>query len=78
MLVTRTVKTDRWAIAVNTSSAVAKNVSFNVATLGDNKWGKWSTSSLIARSGPISGMFPVPNESMFLTLTVFLLHTSYW
>ncbi|KAN0102362.1 hypothetical protein V8E52_012022 [Russula decolorans] len=53
-LVTRTTKTDRWAIAVNTSSEVVKNVSFNIASaVGGALWGEWSTSSLISRSGPV-------------------------
>ncbi|KAN0120919.1 hypothetical protein V8E52_004188, partial [Russula decolorans] len=52
-LVTRTVKTDRWAIAVNTSSDIVKNVSFNIASVGASLWGEWSTSSLISRSGPV-------------------------
>jgi hypothetical protein len=78
MLVTRTTKTDRWAIAVNTSSEVVKDVSFNIASevVDANLWGEWSTSSLISRSGPVPGEFLVPDESMFLTLNVFLLHTS--
>jgi hypothetical protein len=55
MLVTRTTKTDRWAIAVNTSSEVVKDVSFNIASevVDANLWGEWSTSSLISRSGPV-------------------------
>jgi len=52
-LVTRTTKTDRWAIAVNTSSEVVKDVSFNIASVGASLWGEWSTSSLISRSGPV-------------------------
>jgi hypothetical protein len=53
MLVTSTTKTDRWAIAVNTSSEVIKDVSFNIASVGGTLWGEWSTSSLISRIGPV-------------------------
>jgi len=54
ILVHRTVKTDRWAIAVNTSSEVVKNLSFNIAsTIGATLWGQWSDSSLISRHGPV-------------------------
>jgi len=49
----RFTKTDRWAIAVNTSSEVVKDVSFNIASVGASLWGEWSTSSLISRSGPV-------------------------
>ena len=67
MLVTRTVKTDRWAIAVNTSSDVVKNVSFDIPSVGTNLWGEWSntTTSLNSRSGPVPGKFLVPDEIMF-------------
>ena len=52
----RTVKTDRWAIAVNTSSEVVNNLSFNIASsAGATLWGQWSTSSVISRRGPIPG-----------------------
>jgi hypothetical protein len=71
----RTVKTDRWAIAVNNSSEVVKKLSFNIgSTIGANLWGEWSTGSLISRSGPRPSKFLVPHESIVLTLTVFLLH----
>ena len=66
MLVTRTTKTDRWAIAVNTSSEVIKNVSFNIASaVSGTLWGEWSTSSLISRSGPVPGRFLVLDEVCF-------------
>jgi hypothetical protein len=59
----RTVKTDRWAIAVNTSSEVVKNLSFNLAsTVSATLWGQWSASSLISRRGPPAGKFLVPHE----------------
>ncbi|KAN0120920.1 hypothetical protein V8E52_004189 [Russula decolorans] len=60
MLVTRTARTDRWAIAVNTSSEVVKDVSFDIASVGATPWGEWSTSSLTTRSGPVPGKFLVP------------------
>jgi hypothetical protein len=54
ILVHRTVKTDRWAIAVNTSSEVVRNLSFNIgSTVGATVWGQWSASSLISRRGPV-------------------------
>jgi hypothetical protein len=65
MLVTSTTKTDRWAIAVNTSSEVIKDVSFNIASVGGTLWGEWSTSSLISRIGPVLGKFLVPHEGVF-------------
>jgi hypothetical protein len=70
----RTLRTDRWAIAVNTSSEVVKNLSFKLApTVDASVWGQswWSASSLSSRSGPVSGKFLVPHDSLFLTLTVF-------
>ena len=62
----RTVKTDRWAIAVNTSKEVVKNLSFNIASAASaTLWGQWSASSLISRRGPYPGKFLVLHESMF-------------
>ena len=60
MLITRTVKTDRWAIAVNTSSKGFKNVSFNIAsTVGGSLLGEWSKCTLDSRRGPIPRKFLV-------------------
>jgi hypothetical protein len=68
----RTVKTDRWAIAVNTSSEVVKDLSFNIAsTAGATVWGQWSASSVISRRGPVPGKFLVPYESIFRHLQSF-------
>jgi len=62
----RTVKTDRWAIAVNTSKEVVKNLSFNIASAASaTLWGQWSASSLISRRGPYPVKFLVLHESMF-------------
>jgi hypothetical protein len=81
ILVARTVKTDRWAIAVNSSSEVVKSLSFNITpAVGATLWGQWSANTIFPRSGPVLGKFLVPHQSMFLTLTVFLLlhSTRYW
>ena len=67
LLVTRTVKTDHWAIAVNTQSTDVKNLTFTVSSVAKaTLWGQWSQSALISRSGPTLGKY----ADMDFTLSV--------
>jgi len=53
ILVVGTIKTDNWAIAVNSNADTNANISFNVPGAANlNVWGQWSSGAAISRCGP--------------------------
>jgi len=65
VLVHRTVKTDRWAIAVNSTSETVQNVTFTVSSAASvTSWGEWSTKSSVGRS--VSEAEPGVDYTLFI------------
>jgi hypothetical protein len=55
ILVVGTIKTNRWAIAVNVHESVESEMAFVVRGSGAKVWGEWSKSVGYEKCGPHAG-----------------------